>query len=75
MADINWQSYNIPDYDLSDLRKSKELAYNTQADVADKIEKSIRERKQRTEDFIMKLLGMAGGGAGGAVGGIGSALK
>lgn len=49
MADINWSLYNIPSYDMTDLRKSRELAYNQQADTAEMIEKAIRERREQTE--------------------------
>lgn len=49
MADINWSLYNIPSYDMTDLRKSRELAYNQQADTAEMIEKAIRERREQAE--------------------------
>lgn len=50
MENINWSLYNIPNYDMTDLRKSRELAYNTQADVAEQWEKAIRERKEKMEE-------------------------
>lgn len=49
MNDIQWSLYNIPSYDMTDLRKSRELAYNQQADTAEMIEKAIRERREQTE--------------------------
>jgi len=49
MNDIQWSLYNIPSYDMTDLRKSRELAYNQQADTAEMIEKAIRERRERAE--------------------------
>lgn len=49
MSDINWSLYNIPSYDMTDLRKSRELAYNQQADTAEMLEKAIRERREQRE--------------------------
>lgn len=49
MNDIQWSLYNIPSYDMTDLRKSRELAYNQQADTAEMIEKAIRERREQAE--------------------------
>lgn len=49
MSDIQWSLYNIPSYDMTDLRKSRELAYNQQADTAEMFEKAIRERREQAE--------------------------
>lgn len=57
MSEINWNMYNVPNYDMDDIRKSRELAFNTQANVADKIEKDIRERREQEEkDLKLKKL-------------------
>ena len=58
--DIQWALANIPNYDMTDLRKSKELAFNQQAELADMIEKTIRERRDQLEitpDEVFKTMG------------------
>ena len=66
MSDINWGLYNIPSYDMTDLRKSRELAYNEQADVAEQFEKALRERKEKAEEQanLQNWLSAIGGGNG-----------
>lgn len=56
MSEINWGLYNIPNYDMTDLRKSKQLAFDEGADIADMIEKNIRDEKKTAQESAMELL-------------------
>ncbi len=63
--DINWAMYNLPNYDLTDLRQSKTDAWQMQSELADNISKAIKERKENLEkearnNQLMEALGNGG---------------